>query len=67
MTETINAFTPERLAKILSQAFRRQITTEQVEAIIDAGNLRAADGTVNLLRYTAWLAQNRNNKEGANV
>ena len=48
--------TPEELARALSNAGSRLITPEQVEADLAAGAPRNADGTVNILFYTAWLA-----------
>ena len=47
--------------KVLSMAYGRRVTAEQVQAIVDAGSLLNADGTVNLLRYVAFLAQEASN------
>ena len=48
---------PTDLAKVLSSAGSRLITPQQIEADIAAGAPRNADGSVNLLTYTAWLAR----------
>ena len=53
------ALSPEMLAKLLSAAAKRQITEEQVQEVAEAGNLLALDGTVNLVRYTAFLVQEK--------
>ena len=51
------ALTPETLAKLLSVSAKRLITPEQVTEIAEAGNLLSTDGTVNLIRFTAYLIQ----------
>jgi hypothetical protein len=48
---------PETLALLLTNAGQRLITEEQVRLIADAGNLLSADETINLIQYTAFLAQ----------
>jgi hypothetical protein len=59
--ETINpaALSPEMLAKLLSAAAKRLITEEQVKEIAEEGNLLSLDGTINLVRYTAFLASEK--------
>ena len=52
----ITAITPSDLASVLSNAFRRKVTEGQVLEIAEAGNLLSADGTINLIHYTAYLA-----------
>ena len=52
----ITAMKPSDLATVLSSAFRRKVTEEQVIEIAEAGNLLAVDGTINLIHYTAYLA-----------
>ncbi len=52
----ITAISRSDLATVLSSAFRRKITDEQVLAVANAGNLLSADGTINLIHYTAYLA-----------
>ncbi len=53
----IMSITPSDLAAVLSNAFRRKVTEEQVLKIAEAGNLLSADGTINLIHYTAYLAE----------
>ena len=52
----ITAMKPCDLAAVLSNAYRRKVTEEQVSEIAEAGNLLATDGTINLIHYTAYLA-----------
>ena len=56
-TPTITALTPEQAAKILAAAGARRITEAMVRADIASGAPTNADGTVNLVHYTAWLVQ----------
>ncbi len=53
----ITAIKPADVAKVLSNAARRQITEEQILEVAEAGNLLATDGTINLIQYTAFLAE----------
>ena len=53
----ITAMRPSDLAAVLSSAYRRKVTEEQVFEIAEAGNLLSADGTINLVHYTAWLVK----------
>jgi len=55
------ALTPDKLAKLLSVSAKRLITAEQVTEIAEAGNLLSADGTINLIHYTAFLIQENTN------
>lgn len=52
----ITALAPETLAKLLSASYRRRITVEQVLEIAESGNLLSANDTINLLQFTAFLA-----------
>ncbi len=56
-TPTITVLTPAQLAKVLSAAGSRRITEEMVRSDIDAGAPVNADGTMNLIHYTAWLVK----------
>ena len=56
-TPKITALTPAQAAKILAAAGNRRITEAMVRADIDAGAPVNADGTVNLVHYTAWLVK----------
>ncbi|HRQ75578.1 MAG TPA: hypothetical protein PK098_06625 [Phycisphaerales bacterium] len=42
---------------MLTRAAGRQITEEMLRADIDAGAPMNADGTLNLVHYTAWLVK----------
>ncbi len=53
----ITALSPQELAKLLAQAGRKAISPNDVRAIAETAGILAADGTVNLLKYTAFLAQ----------
>ena len=53
----ITALTPAQAAKILAAAGNRRITEAMVRTDIEAGAPTNADGTVNLVHYAAWLAQ----------
>lgn len=44
------------LARLLSNAYRREISEQQVRAIAEEGNLLSTADTVNLIHYTAYLA-----------
>ena len=54
-TPTLTALTVAQMAKVLSAAAGRRVTEEMVRADIDAGAPTNADGTLNLVRYAAWL------------
>ncbi|MBI1373342.1 MAG: hypothetical protein GC159_11480 [Phycisphaera sp.] len=56
-TPKITALTPAQAAKILATAGSRRITEAMVRADIEAGAPTNADGTVNLMHYTAWLVR----------
>jgi len=53
----ITALTAEELATLLSQASRRAISGHDVLAIAETAGVLAPDGTINLIDYTAYLAQ----------
>ena len=55
------SLSPTDLARMLSSAGTRLITPEQIEADLAAGAPRNADGTVNILFYTAWLTRESGN------
>ena len=52
----ITAMKPSEVAAVLSNAYRRKISEEQVREVAEAGNLLSTDGTINLIQYTAFLA-----------
>ena len=45
------------LARILSASGLRQVTVEMLQEDLDDGAPKNADGTVNLVHYTAWLVK----------
>jgi len=56
-TPKITALTPAQAARILAAAGSRRITEAMVRADIEAGAPTNADGTINLVHYTAWLVR----------
>ena len=56
-TPKLTALTPAQAAKILAATGARRITEAMVRADIEAGAPTNADGTVNLVHYTAWLVK----------
>lgn len=44
-------------ARVLSASGPRPVTAESLQADIDAGAPTNADGTLNLVHYTAWLVK----------
>ena len=57
MSDSINikSLPLESLAKLLSAAYRRNITVEQIKEIATEGELLSEANTVNLLEFTAYL------------
>lgn len=57
--ESVNlaALTPEQMAEILTKAGGRPIDIDQVMRDIESGAPVDADGKLNMLAYTAWLAR----------
>jgi len=53
----ITSLTPAQAAKVLSAAGGRRITEQMLLADMDAGAPANADGTINLVHYTAWLVR----------
>ena len=51
----ITALTVAEMARVLASASGRQITEDEVRSIAEGGGLIHADGTINLLEYTAFL------------
>ena len=52
-----NALEPGTLALLLTNAGQRLVTEKQVRTIAEAGNLLSANETINLIQFTAFLAQ----------
>lgn len=63
MSESLNikSLLPESLAKILSAAYRRNITAEQIDEIAKEGGLLSDAQTINLLEFTAYLLKGDKN------
>jgi len=60
MSETTGPVDPARLtiehaARLLTGAYRQQVPAAHIEADIEDGAPTNADGTINLVHYTAWL------------
>jgi hypothetical protein len=49
------------MARILSLSGSQPVTVEMLQADVDAGAPVNTDGTLNLIRYAAWLAQEAKN------
>ena len=62
-TPKITAMTPDQIARILTAAGSRRITEAMVRADIDAGAPVNADGTMNVIHYTAWLVKAASNPD----
>jgi len=56
-TPSLTALTVAQVSQVLSAAGGRRITEEMLRADIDAGAPANADGTINLVHYTAWLVR----------
>jgi len=52
-----NALAPKTLALLLTNAGQRLVTEAQVRNVAEAGNLLSANDTINLIQYTAFIAQ----------
>jgi hypothetical protein len=62
MSEGNNQVDPTRLSieqasKLLSAAYRERIEVAKIQEDIDAGAPTNADGTINLVHYSAWQAE----------
>ena len=53
----ITALTAEELAHLLSRASRKSISGQDVLAIAETAGIVSANGTINLIEYTAFLAK----------
>ena len=53
----ITALTPEEVAKLLSGASRKAVSAADIRAIAETAGLLSADGTINLIQYTAFLVR----------
>jgi len=55
--------TPAETALLLSRASGTPLTEEMIRKDLADGAPTNADGTVNLVHYTAWLVREMNRKE----
>lgn len=55
--QSLTALSPADLARALSAASGGRVTEDQVREIAEEGGLLAPDDTINLLKYTAYLAK----------
>ncbi len=64
-THPINAssMTASQLATVLSKACGDAIDAAAIEADLEAGAPRNDDGSVNLIRYAAWLVQEASKRD----
>jgi hypothetical protein len=56
----LTALSPCDLATLFSRSLRRPVTEEQVRAVAEAGRLLSGNDTINLMEYTAYLANEVN-------
>ncbi len=63
-TPTISALTVAQVAKLLSVAGEHQITEAMVRDDLELGAPANANGTMNLVNYTAWLVRETTNGAG---
>lgn len=50
----------EQAARLLTNAYRQQISATHIEADVADGAPTNADGTINLVHYAAWLLSEMN-------
>ena len=53
----------EDAAKVLTRMGGKPVTADMLEADIDAGAPTNTDGTINLVRYAAWLVKSMTSGE----
>ena len=56
-TIKITALTPQDLAKLLSGASRKAVSAADIQAIAETAGILSANGTINLIQYTAFLVR----------
>jgi hypothetical protein len=49
--------TVPQASQILSKAFNRRVDEQQIQQVVDDGQLLRADGTFSLIDYVAFLAR----------
>ena len=66
----ITSLEPGQVARLLSAAGQRSIDESMIRADIESGAPVNADGTLNLVHYTAWLVKQaaaRGQEEGGDT
>jgi hypothetical protein len=58
---TPTGLTPERMAEVLGKVSGTTIDADTIAADVKAGAPTNADGTLNPVRYAAWLLKNGRN------
>ena len=58
-----SALTPANLARLLTRVGGQPVTEEMIEADLAAGAPLNADGTINLVHYSAWLVREMGNRD----
>jgi hypothetical protein len=52
--------TVEQAARLLTSAYRQQVSIANIETDVQAGAPTNTDGTINLVHYAAWLLSEMN-------
>lgn len=52
---TPDKITVEQLATVISKSYAEPVTVQDIRAAIEAGAPTNRDGTINLLKFVAWL------------
>ena len=60
--QTILSLTPLALANLLASAGSKKVTEEAVNELFRQGAPRNPDGTVDILKFTAWMEGKRNGR-----
>lgn len=66
MNEKLNplALTIQQAARVLTASGWKPVTHQMVEADIEDGAPTNADGSLNLMHYTAWLVKEMSRRDG---
>jgi len=66
MNEKLNplALTIDQAARVLTASGWKPVTHQMVEADIEDGAPTNADGSLNLMHYTAWLVKEMSRRDG---
>lgn len=58
-----SSLTVANAARLLTKAGGQSVTVEMLEADLGAGAPTNADGSINLVHYTAWLVRELGNRD----